>query len=234
MRNISQAKLLKLNIPLPSLEEQRRIVDLLERAAGIWRLREQALAKARAIVPALFLDMFGDPATNPKGWPVVALGDVVKLSSGSFLPAKNMDAAGSYPVYGGNGVNGRHSSFTHASDTIVIGRVGAYCGNVHLTRGRSWVTDNALYASFDRSMFRIEYLKEALLLARLNRFASQMGQPLISGKRISAVPLLRPPLKAQHEFADHLADLRSIIAPQERSLAAGRELEQSLTAQLLA
>lgn len=226
-------QLLRHEVPLPPLDEQRRIVDLLERAAGIRRLREQALAKARAIVPALFLDMFGDPASNPKGWPVVTLGNAIKLSSGSFLPARNMDMAGAYPVYGGNGVNGRHSSFTHANDSIVIGRVGAYCGNVHLAYGKSWITDNALAANFDQSMFCIEFLKETLLLARLNRFASQMGQPLISGKRISAVPLLRPPLMAQQAFADRLADLRSIIAQQERSLAAARELERSLMARLL-
>jgi type I restriction enzyme S subunit len=63
-------------VPFPSLDEQRRIVDLLGRAAGIRRLREEALAKARAVGPALFLDMFGDPGANPKGWPVAPLGKV--------------------------------------------------------------------------------------------------------------------------------------------------------------
>lgn len=54
-------------IPLPPLPEQRRIVDLLSRADNIVRMRKEAEAKAKEIIPALFLDMFGDPATNPRG-----------------------------------------------------------------------------------------------------------------------------------------------------------------------
>ncbi len=59
------------SIPVPPLSEQRRIVDLLTRAEGIVRLRREAEKKAAELIPALFLDMFGDPATNPKGWTVV-------------------------------------------------------------------------------------------------------------------------------------------------------------------
>ena len=51
-------------------------MGLLDRAAEIRRRADAARAKARAIIPALFLDTFGDPATNPKGWPVVTLGDL--------------------------------------------------------------------------------------------------------------------------------------------------------------
>jgi type I restriction enzyme S subunit len=64
-------------IPVPPLHEQRRIVDLLSRAEGIVRLRREAQKKAAEIIPALFLDMFGDPATNPKGWVETTLGNVV-------------------------------------------------------------------------------------------------------------------------------------------------------------
>ena len=66
--------------PLP---EQRRIVDLLSRAEGIVRLRREAEKKAAELIPALFNDMFGDPATNPKGWPVEALESVAKIISGA-------------------------------------------------------------------------------------------------------------------------------------------------------
>jgi type I restriction enzyme, S subunit len=75
-----------LSIPFraPSLDEQRRIVALLDRATEIRRRGEAARAKARAIIPALFLDTFGDPATNPKGWPVSSLREhLIHLTSGS-------------------------------------------------------------------------------------------------------------------------------------------------------
>lgn len=57
--------------------EQRRIVDLLARAEGIIRLRREAQQKAAELIPAIFIDMFGDPATNPKQWPVLPLGEVL-------------------------------------------------------------------------------------------------------------------------------------------------------------
>ena len=61
--------------PLPPLKEQSRIVELLDQADAVRRLRRSADAKATRVVSALFLKMFGDPASNPMGWPVKSLGD---------------------------------------------------------------------------------------------------------------------------------------------------------------
>jgi type I restriction enzyme S subunit len=83
------AQLKALEIPLPPLDEQRRIVGLLDRAAEIRRRAEAARAKARALIPALFLDTFGDPATNPRGWPVMTLGEAISVGpqNGLYKPA---------------------------------------------------------------------------------------------------------------------------------------------------
>jgi type I restriction enzyme S subunit len=82
VHSLSNGFLEALAFPLPPLEEQRRIVGLLDRAAEIRRRADAARAKARAIIPALFLDMFGDPATNPKGWPVEPLSELADIGSG--------------------------------------------------------------------------------------------------------------------------------------------------------
>ena len=66
----------------PPIAEQRRIVDLLARAEGIVRLRREAQEKAAELIPAIFIDMFGNPATNPKQWPVRRFGDVGSLDRG--------------------------------------------------------------------------------------------------------------------------------------------------------
>ena len=76
-------------VPVPPLDEQRRIVRLLNKAAEIRRRADAACAKARAIIPSLFLDTFGDPATNPKKWPSMTLGEAISSGpqNGLYKPA---------------------------------------------------------------------------------------------------------------------------------------------------
>lgn len=75
-------------ISVPLLPQQRSIVDLLSRAESIVRLRREAEAKAAELIPALFLDMFGNPAANPKGWPVRKVSEFVARFEGG----KNIQA----------------------------------------------------------------------------------------------------------------------------------------------
>jgi type I restriction enzyme, S subunit len=69
-------------IPLPSISEQRRIVEILDQADRLRKLRAKADAKAQGILRALFIKMFGDPATNPKGWPIAPLAELGDLDRG--------------------------------------------------------------------------------------------------------------------------------------------------------
>ena len=79
IKNIRKSELEAFPVPVPPMAEQRRVVDLLSRAEGIVRLRRQAQQKAAALIPAIFVDMFGDPATNPKGWEVRHLGELLSV-----------------------------------------------------------------------------------------------------------------------------------------------------------
>jgi hypothetical protein len=78
-----------LRFSLPPLAEQQRIVWLLNRAAEIRHRADTARAKARAIIPALVLDTFGDPASNPKGWPVISMAEAISFGpqNGLYKPA---------------------------------------------------------------------------------------------------------------------------------------------------
>jgi hypothetical protein len=74
----------------------------------------------------------------------------------------------------------------------VGGRVGVYCGAVHLSEPKSWVTDNALYIYELKDDFDVQYLVVALRVANLNQYAGRAAQPLVSGNRIYPVPILVP------------------------------------------
>lgn len=209
MPRIIMDKFWKHEVPIPPPSEQRRIVEILEQADELRRKRAEADAKAERILPALFYKMFGDPATNPKGWKKDKLINLIKVKSGNFLPAKDMNSIGSFPVYGGNGINGYHSEFMFDEPVIVIGRVGIYCGNVYYSEPKCWITDNALFISEISKDLQPVYLLEALRIANLNQYAGRAGQPLISGSRIYPVEILVPPINEQKRFSSNIEQIQS-------------------------
>jgi type I restriction enzyme S subunit len=206
--SIRKTEFEKIHIPSPAPSEQRRIVEILDHVDALRKKRVEADDKAARILPALFYRMFGDPATNPKQLHKKKLGDLIKVKSGDFLPAKSMEIGGKFPVYGGNGISGYHSAYMFEKPVIVLGRVGAYCGAVHYTEPKSWVTDNALYVSEQSEELHPAYLAEALRIANLNQFAGRAGQPLISGSRIYPVEILVPSMPDQVNFSRQITDLR--------------------------
>jgi len=150
------------------------------------------------------------------------------LKSGDFLPASELALGGTFPVLGGNGINGYHDRYMFEERQIVIGRVGVYCGCVHVAPPNSWITDNALYVSERDPALRFEYLVHALTHAHLNQFASQSGQPLISGSRVYTVAILVPSKELQMLFEDRIASVNAI----ERACDAGRSTLDRLFASL--
>jgi len=216
---ITKSEIQKLPIPLPPLREQRRIAKILDAADALRATRRESLAQLDALVQSTFLDMFGDPVSNPKGWKSPTLGEVIKVSSGKGLVAKDMAPEGSFPVYGGNGINGYHDTYMFKEPKVIIGRVGVYCGIVHLTEPKAWVTDNALYVRDFLKPIDTRFFVEALRIANLNQYASQAAQPLISGDRIYRATIALPPLDLQHRFATIVESIEQQKSTQRAHLA---------------
>lgn len=85
-QSINRSTLESINIPFPPLSEQRRIVEILDQADALRKMRAEADAKAERILPALFIKMFGDPATNPMGWDVDTLGNLLTNIESGWSP----------------------------------------------------------------------------------------------------------------------------------------------------
>jgi type I restriction enzyme S subunit len=99
MKGLNSAIVRSLPIPLPSVSEQRRIVKILDEADHLRRLRAEADAKADRIVPALFIKMFGEPETNPMGWPVRTLGELATLGPEYGANARAVQRSPGQPRY---------------------------------------------------------------------------------------------------------------------------------------
>jgi type I restriction enzyme M protein len=143
-------------------------------------------------------------------FPMVSVGEVLKLSSGRGLTQAQMKD-GPYPVYGGNGKSGLHSEYFVEEPIIVIGRVGAYCGAVHITEPKAWVTDNGLYVTEYKKVINQRYLAQALSQLDLNQFAKVGGQPSISQTTVYECKIPMPPLEVQKEIVAEIEGYQKVI-----------------------
>jgi len=223
--NLNLGRARELEVPLPPLPEQRRIAAILDQADELRSKRRRALTLLDELADSVFVDMFGK---NKSGLSSVALGDLVSFSSGRFLPAKKMVEGGDVPVFGGNGINGHHDEAMFDVPQIVVGRVGAYCGVVHGTPAKSWVTDNALIARWDSKIFHFDYLRDVLTQSKLNALASQSGQPLISAGRIAGVQIAVPSMALQLEYSVRIKEIQHVGNALQIQLESFGELFVSL------
>lgn len=229
LRNLKFKQFIAQKIPYPSeISEQREIVQVLDTMNDIIRLREECIFQAQALIPALFQEMFDNPQTNKKNLNKVKVGNILTLSSGKFLPAKEMDENGIYSVYGGNGINGHHNKYLFEEPQLCIGRVGVKCGCVHLTEPKSWITDNALYINKLLKLLNMTYLKEALTQINLNQYAKRAAQPVISQTTIYNQYILEPPIELQEQFAQKVIEIESYIKEQDDELKNAEQMFQSL------
>jgi len=169
-------------------------------------------------------------------WNTTRLGEVLVLGSGETKPADTQalpDGSRTIPVYGGNGISG----FTAASfidrTTLVIGRVGEYCGSVHLVSPPAWITDNALFVKKWNGNHSVEYFGYLLDHLNLSRLRNKGGQPLISQKPIYALEVQLPSHDEQVAIATRLATWDRGIRQLSGLIVARLRFKQGLMQQLL-
>ena len=100
---------------------------------------------------------------------------------------------GSIPVFGGNGINGYHDQSNVNQPTIVIGRVGYYCGSIHVTPTSAWITDNAFITNFSHNEIYLRFLALLLTGTNLKEDENATAQPVISGSKIYPIVVGLPP-----------------------------------------
>ena len=226
--HLNRSTLENLEIYKASLAEQKEMVDVLDAASEIIRLRTACIESAQFLIPALFQEMFGDPLNNNKNLTKEKIGKIFTLTSGKFIPSKELDTNGQYPVYGGNGIKGYHNEFLFEDSKICIGRVGVKCGCVHKTKPNSWITDNALYINNYLIPINETYLKVALTQINLNQYAKRSAQPVISQTTIYNQYILLPQIEQQELFAKKVQEIESYIKSQQAELENAKTMFQSL------
>ena len=151
------------------------------------------------------------PFEIPESWAWVRLGTILSVSSGDSLTGAQMNSAGSIPVYGGNGIAGTHDKWNVCHRTLVIGRVGYYCGATHITESFAWVTDNAFITHFNEELLQMKWLKFLIDYLEPRKRASSTAQPVISGKLLYPMLVPLPPLAEQHRIVQRVDELLPLV-----------------------
>lgn len=214
---LKEEKLLAMQISLPPLSEQRRIVvridELTPKIEEARRLRQQTTEAANVLFKSVRAKCL-HYAQNKHGGEL--LGSLISMSSGEGLTSNQLDDSLEYPVYGGGGFVGRYSRYLFEESKIVIGRVGARCGCVFVTKPKSWITDNALYLTKISERLDKKYLAHTLSNVDLRQQANQAAQPVISQKKINPIIVPVPPLSEQRRIVAYLDNLQAKVNELKR------------------
>ncbi|MDY7839695.1 restriction endonuclease subunit S [Aeromonas caviae] len=153
------------------------------------------------------------------------LGEVLDFANGKTSPERSNN--GRWPVYGSNGIIGTADATNSIADTIVIGRVGSYCGSVYLSATQCWVTDNAIRgtAKGNNSAVFLFYLLKHL---NLNNWRSGSGQPLLNQSILNSIDVYIPEPPEQQEIGTFLSCIDDRIALLRETNATLEAIAQAL------
>lgn len=257
MKHVVRGDFESTQVRMPPLDAQRSIVDILSRAEGIVRLRREAEKKAAELIPALFLDMFGDPATNPKGWPMETVGDVIASADygsstkasddGSGLPLirmGNVDYAGTLNLATLKFVNLPNAEaekyriregdilFNRTNSKDLVGKTGLWSDEREAVAAsyfiRLRVDRDRLHPCYLWAFMNSRHMKRVLF----DTARGAIGQANINSKELKAFPVAVPPLKMQQDYAARLEDIRSIQSQQSAATATAQATFDALLTQV--
>lgn len=178
-----------MTLPIPPIEQQRKIVAEYETISKRIRLNEQMITRLEETAQTLYRQMFVDGIDKenlPEGWRMGTLGEIADFKNGKAIKAND----GIIPIYGGNGIVG-YCSASNAKNVIIIGRVGINCGSIFLETKDCWVNDNAIIgiAHSDLSY----YLYQTINRMDLNSQSEGSGQPLLTQAILNNQECIIPP-----------------------------------------
>jgi len=241
---VNRDSLLAMRLPLPSLSEQRRIAEILDKADALRAKRRAALAQLDTLTQSIFLDMFGDPATNPHGFPRRQLASLVReddtINYGVVQPGDDLDEEEGVPlVRVGDLIDGkvRHSKLKRIASSIetaykrsrlrgdeilvsCVGSIGVVALADESVKGFNVARAVARVplASTTNREFIGAYLRTDFVQRYFTSELRTVSQPTLNIKQLSETPVVLPSIELQLEFASRLTGVEELRTAESASL----------------
>ncbi len=251
--NISQNILKDVRVSCPNFEEQTQIANFLDHKTTqidtliskkeqfISLLQEERIAVINQAVtkgldPKVKMKDSGIEWLGeiPEHWEVKKLKYCLKIQSGKGITNEELKPDGGFAVYGGNGIMGYTDKYTSEGIDLIIGRVGALCGNVHLIFGKKWISDNALFARTDENEYFMEYF---LRFLDLNRLANKNAQPLITGAMVKEQFICLPIIEEQLNIVNYVRNqhlrIDTLLSKTQQEIELLKEYKTALISEVV-
>lgn len=207
LKHLSKTFLEEIEIPLPDVETQNKIVTILDKAKAILDKREETIKKYDELLRATFLEMFGDPVLNTKKWIVKPFADVAENENSKRVPIKESDRDnrnGEYPYYGATGIIDYIDDYKFDGNYLLIAEDGKNLlynrkNNAFLASGKFWVNNHAHVLS-DNGICTIYYLLYFLNLIDLKPYITGIDQIKLNKSNLEKIPVPVPPRDLQAIF----------------------------------
>jgi restriction endonuclease S subunit len=229
---ITRTTLSPMNIAIPPLEEQKRIVALLDAATARVAELTACYEQARTHANNLFTSALRDALESNPDWPVKTLGEICEIYQPQTIGMKDMVPDGPYIVYGANGPIGRYDRFNHENSEVTVTCRGATCGTVNVTPPYVWITGNAMVVrprEAEMSKLLLRYWLEGLDYSSV---ITGTAQPQITRTTLSPMNIAIPPLEEQQWIVERLDAMRAktseMVAAYDAKLQAAKDLRQSV------
>jgi type I restriction enzyme S subunit len=241
--NLNVGRCLKLKLPLPPLPEQRRIAEILDKVDTLRAKRRAALAQLDTLNQSIFLDMFGDPATNPRGFPKKQLAELVRaddtINYGVVQPGDDLDE-GVPLVRVGDLMEGtvRHSKLKRIAPSIeapyrrsrlrgdeilvsCVGSIGVVALANESVKGFNIARAVARIplAETTNRIFVASYLCTDFVQRYFTSELRTVSQPTLNIKQLSETTVALPPISLQRDFARRATAVETLKTAHSSSLA---------------
>ena len=199
-------------IPFPSLEQQAEISKTLSKTANIIEMRQQQLSALDDLIKARFVEMFGDPVSNPKGWQTKRFDSICENLDSRRKPITASDReAGEYPYYGASGIVDYVADYIFDEDILLVSEDGA---NLLMrstpiafsVSGKVWVNNHAHVVRFD-DMGLQKYVEVLFSLIDISDQITGSAQPKLNQAKLNAMLF---PIPDEDRIGSFLKFLRQI------------------------
>lgn len=231
---VSKAIVSRIEIPLPPIDEQQRIAAMLDKAEELRAKRRAAIALLDQLPQAIFLEMFGDPGTNLKNWPIRTIEQTTECLDRFRKPVKASNRPdGSIPYYGANGLQGWIDRALFNESLVLVAEDGGHFENptrgvAYRIDGPAWVNNHAHILRAKANVLDVEFLHRALRHYNFVPFISGTTRSKLTQGQLAKATIPVPPIDLQRRFAASVESTNHAKAIHHCALAESDALFASL------